>query len=624
MMHDNNKYDGVRHALAGWLLAASLSAYAVEVVSPVTAGGANSRLAKPAEPAGATGGDEVIGKLEFKDAALMDVIRALADMSGLNIVATEEAAKKKVTVFLQNITVKDALDTISKNSGLWYRQDKSGKTFRIMTTDEYQKDMVVYREETTRIFNLLHPNPIIVATAIRDIFPNRVQMTLGVEDTTTISGTGTGGTTGGATTNTNTALRQATTRQGNRAGNRTNAAGGGNQVMPEQMVTESLTPDQLAKLETVTKTGGVVSSEELSKISGSEQPIYLTLNREHNLIIVRTSDNAAIKDIERLIKDMDKPTPQVLLELKILSVDVGDGYKQAFDMDLMPNSNAVRGPLTTQDRNPLFNEAEHTVSDTTTTTIGSGDNKRTITDTSSGKYTLGVRNILGLGNFALEGGTFVYQFMNDKIRARIQLLEEKHHVKTLSSPIVLASNNKPARVFVGQEQVITTGFNAVGGTVTGTTVTSPAIIPVTEVRNIGNTLQIMPKINADKSVTLLIQQDSSSVITKGSSIPIPVGGVTQYFDVDTVKTSNMQGTVVAKDGLTVAIGGLIDSSTSSSVQKVPFLGDIPLFGELFQRKVESTSKRELMLLITPHIITTANEGEDVSRDVMEPISSQEW
>lgn len=49
-----------------------------------------------------------------------------------------------------------------------------------------------------------------------------------------------------------------------------------------------------------------------------------------------------------------------------------------------------------------------------------------------------------------------------------------------------------------------------------------------------------------------------------------------------------------------------------------------MVGELFQKKVESTSKRELILLITPHIITTANEGEDVSRDVMEPISSQEW
>lgn len=610
-----NRHMTSRHFLAACLLLAMLPAMAENE----PAGSASSRIAKPVESGK---GDAIIGKLEFKDAAMIDVIRALADMSGLNIVATEEAAKKKVTVFLQDITVKDALDTISKNSGLWYRQEKSGKTFRIMTTEEYQRDMVVYREETTRIFNLLHPNPIIVATAIRDIFPNRVQMTLGVEDTTTITGTGTGGAT--ATTNTNTALRQATSRQGNRAGAQTNTAGGGNQVIPEQMVTEAMTPDQLAKLENVTSKGGVVTSEELSKISGSEQPIYLTLNREHNLIIVRTSDNAAIKDIERLIKDMDKPTPQVLLELKILSVDVGDGYKQAFDMDLMPNSKLLRGPWTSQDRNPLVTEPEHKVTDTVTTTIGSGDNKRTITDTSSGSYTLGVRNILGLGNFALEGGTFVYQFMNDKIRARIQLLEENHHVKTLSSPIVLASNNKPARVFVGQEQVITTGFNAVGGAVTGTTVTNPAIIPVTEVRNIGNTLQIMPKINADKSVTLLIQQDSSSVINKGATIPIPVGATTQYFDVDTVKTSNMQGTVVAKDGLTVAIGGLIDSSTSQSVQKVPFLGDIPMVGQLFQRKVESTSKRELMLLITPHIITSANEGEDVSRSVMEPITSQEW
>ncbi|MEQ1638606.1 MAG: hypothetical protein ABL903_18230 [Methylococcales bacterium] len=565
-----------------------------------------------------TGEDAIISKLEFKQANMVDVVRALADMSGLNIVATDEAAKKSVTVFLQNITVKNALDTISKNSGLWYRQDKISKTFRVMSTDEFQRDMVVYREDTTRVFELLHPNPVIVATAIRDIFPNRVKLTLGVTDPAAIGAVNTG-------------VRQATTRQTRNAGAGVVATPIGNQRLSEQMITEKLTPDQLAKLDAVAKSkdGGAVSSEELNKISGSEQPIYLTLNREHNLIIVRSSDNAAIKEIERLIKEMDKPTTQVLLEMKILALDVGDSFRQSFDVDYLAGTQ-TNGPLTDQRRNPLGTPAPTTITSTITNTSPVGTNPVVnTTSTQTGTLVSAAKNILGLGNFGLEGGTFVYQFMNNNIRARLQLLAENHSIQTLSSPILLASNNKPAKVFVGVEQVITTGFEAIGanvtaGATTGTTVVATSIVPVTEVRNIGNTLQILPKINADGTVTLEIQQDSSSVIIGGATIPLPIGGITQYFNVDTVKTSNLEGTVVAKDGLTVAIGGLIDSSTSNSVQKVPLLGDIPVLGNLFQRKVESKSKRELILLITPHIIMAPADTENVTQDAMETISEQEW
>ncbi|CAG0992065.1 partial Secretin OutD, partial [Anaerolineae bacterium] len=511
------------------------------------------------------------------------------------------------------------------------RQDKTSKAYRIMTTDEYQRDMVVYREDTTRVFNLLHPNPVIVATAIRDIFPNRVVMTLGVTDTTTMNGTGVGGAAGvaSATAGAVAGVRQATTRQ---TRNATVAVGAGGigafgiERQSEQLVREKKTPDQLAKLEAVSKLqdSGQISSDELSKISGSEQRIYLTVNREHNLIIVRSSDNSAIKEIERLIKEMDKPTPQVLLEMKILALDVGDSYRQSFDVDFITGKTTY-GPQTDQRRNPLGTPAPEEISTTRTYTSPTGVVPQTTsTSTQTGTLVSAAKNILGLGNFGLEGGTFVYQFMNDNIRARLQLLAENHHINTLSSPILMASNNKPAKVFVGVEQVITTGFEASGGAVTGTTVVPTSIVPVTEVRNIGNTLQIMPKINADRSVTLMIQQDSSSVVVGGASIPIPVGATTQYFNVDTVKTSNIEGTVVAKDGLTVAIGGLIDSSSSTSVQKVPLLGDIPVFGELFQRKVESKSKRELILLITPHIITAPGDVEEVSRDTVESISAQEW
>jgi general secretion pathway protein D len=82
--------------------------------------------------------------------------------------------------------------------------------------------------------------------------------------------------------------------------------------------------------------------------------------------------------------------------------------------------------------------------------------------------------------------------------------------------------------------------------------------------------------------------------------------------------------VQAKDGLTIAIGGLIDTSDREEEQSVPILSEFPILGEFFKRKVQQKSKRELLLLITPHIIETAHQGEDLSRDAIEPIMGQEW
>lgn len=588
--------------------------------------------------------DIYIDKLEFRQANMLDVSRALADISGLNFVATEEAAKKNVTVFLQNISVKNALEAITKNAGLWYRRDKESGTFRIMSTKEYQQDLIVYREDTTRVFNLLHPNPMIVASSIRDLYGSRVILSFGMQDMSMMGMGGTARAGGGAAgrggmagmggvgmggmggmggngmgvnrTSVQGRGRSNMGGMGLGAGGNANRMGGLNNE--NNIIQENLTADQIERLnETIDDKGDVrLNSDDLKGINNRQQPIYITINREHDLMTVRTSDNGVMKEIEQLVKELDRPTRQVLLEMKILSLDVGDSYRQSVDLDLMPSSKPVRGPYTNQDRNPLFDDAP--ISVTNSTTNGG------TTLTQSGSYTVGVRNILGLGNFALEGGTFVYQFMNDSIRARIQLLQQNNRINTLSTPVLLSSNNKPARVFVGTEQVVTTGFDAVAGGASVAGVGAPAIIPITEIRDIGNTLQVMPKINSDKTVSLFIQQDSSTLIRGGSVIPIPVGNSVQSFNVDSVRTSNIQGTVVAKDGLTIAIGGLIDSSDSEDEQKVPLLGDIPILGELFKRKVKQKSKRELLLLITPHIIESAHDSEDLTRDAIAPLSEQTW
>jgi type II secretory pathway component GspD/PulD (secretin) len=552
----------------------------------------------------------IINKLEFNQANMLDVARALADISGLNFVATEEASKKNVTVFLQNISVISALEAITKNSGLWYRKDKDSGTFRIMSTEEYQRDLVVYREDTTRVFNLLHPNPVNVATAVRDLYGDRVILSYGSDyddfNTGAFNGSSsngssnqrnnggnsaTGAPSGAGLSNGQSSLRRTittgNTQTNNRLGITTNR--NNNAVIDEKVtgtsgngaITEKFTVDQLAKLEKAVEfdeNGNLISADVIRGISRAQQPIYITVIRQQNMMILRTSDSIAVKEIESLVKEMDKPTPQVLLEMKILEVDVGDAYNQIFTFDALSNNGKHRA----------FARDDDEVSGT---------------------------------------GKFVYRFLDDLIFLQLELLEKNNKANTVSSPVLLASNNRTARLFVGEERLLVRGATLTDPVVNanGITVTPAKITYETEIRNVGNTLNITPKINADGTVTLGIFQDTSSVNENAVDFPpLITNGTVVNISLDTVNTANIEGVVVAKDGLTVAIGGLIRNTVSKEESKVPVLGDIPVIGNVFKDKIELASRKELILLITPHIITAPSESDDVTRDTIEPLTDQNW
>ena len=547
----------------------------------------------------------IINRLEFNQANMLDVARALADISSLNFVATEEAAKKNVTVFLQNVSVKDALEAITKNTGLWYRKDKDSGTYRIMTTQEYQRDLVVYREDITRVFDLLHPNPVNVATAVRDLYGDRVILSYGADyddfstgEFNSSSGggvSGRSGSSGGASGGTGLGRGQSGLRRGitsgisssrnlgSNTGSTQNSAKAETQAgtANNMAITENLSATQLERLEEalqVDENGDLVVKDAIRGISRAQQPIYITISRQQNLMIVRTSDAIAIKEIENLVKAMDKPTQQVLLEMQILEVDVGDAYTQLFSFGaLSKNGKSI---ATSRE-----------------------DTERSGT------------------------GKFVYQFIDDLIGIKLELLEQNNQARTVSSPVLLASNNRTARLFVGEERLLVRGATLTDATLNqnGVVVTPARITYETEIRNVGNTLNITPKINADGTVTLGIFQDTSTVNENAVDFPPLVSnGVIVNIALDTINTANIEGVVVAKDGLTVAIGGLIRTSKTKEENKVPVLGDLPLIGNAFKDKFESVSQKEMVLLITPHIMKEPAETDDISRDVVEPLTSQQW
>jgi len=169
---------------------------------------------------------------------------------------------------------------------------------------------------------------------------------------------------------------------------------------------------------------------------------------------------------------------------------------------------------------------------------------------------------------------------------------------------------------------LTIGFSPTQ--IVGTSATSSNTIagtPITELRDIGQSLLITPSINADRTVTLRVVQENAQRVVDGGKIPVlSLTNSTQEFVVDTVTRSTVSGTVVAKDGLAVVMGGLIEDEISDQRQKVPGLGKLPVLGFFFRKQNTSRIRRELIVMIRPYVFNTPTESAAISQDLLQQLS----
>jgi general secretion pathway protein D len=222
--------------------------------------------------------------------------------------------------------------------------------------------------------------------------------------------------------------------------------------------------------------------------------------------------------------------------------------------------------------------------------------------------------------------TFSFSVLNDDIEARISLMQKDGRIKVLATPTLLTANNEVSRIFSGKEYPIITGWTPSGTVVNQTTTDRYSAVPEIERKDVGTMLLVTPNINADRTVTIHLLQENSELAGKAS---IPVTGTdaesdtgaTVNLDIDYVESRSLTGTFVAKDKMTIMAGGLIKESEEETYYRTPFFGSVPLLGWLF-RGTEKVKKRvELVVLITPHVISTPYEGGKISQELLEALSA---
>jgi general secretion pathway protein D len=211
-----------------------------------------------------------------------------------------------------------------------------------------------------------------------------------------------------------------------------------------------------------------------------------------------------------------------------------------------------------------------------------------------------------------------------RFAASIKAAATLGRARILTSPNLLASNNKEAKIQVGTSEPIltntytSTGIGTVGAAATG------YVEGTIEYKDIGTILGITPRISDGGLVTLELSIEESSLTQreigrKDTSTTAGVASATSTFSVPAFNKTTAKTVLSIKEGQTIAIGGLIRKEKSDSNQSVPLLGKIPLLGYLFGKNKRKDERRELILLLTPHIITDENQSKTATDEFKEKI-----
>jgi general secretion pathway protein D len=198
----------------------------------------------------------------------------------------------------------------------------------------------------------------------------------------------------------------------------------------------------------------------------------------------------------------------------------------------------------------------------------------------------------------LQAGLLVGQAR--QLLAFLQLQENSTNARVISEPSLIATDSSPASINVGAQIPVLTG--TIANLSGSNTVTQQGI----GARNTGVTLQVNARVNPSGVVTLIINHEVSSPQQGSGSAAIP----TPSFNQQTVQTQ-----VTMQDGDTIAFAGIISEDDTRSSQGIPGLNKIPKIGFLFGSQSKSTSRTELVLFITPHVIYDTNDLLEASEQV---------
>src|SRR5918996_1434827 len=294
----------------------------------------------------------------------------------------------------------------------------------------------------------------------------------------------------------------------------------------------------------------------------------------NSLIVYGTAQE--FQNIKNILKDLDIVPRQVLLDVLIAEVTLTDDHSFGIEYEIFKRSGVT-----------IFGQTFNSQG-----AIRSGILPALPPDATITPFANGISGVIGRGN---------------AVRAFINAAMTDSRFKILSSPSVLAADNRPARIQIGSEEPIATGTiaAAVGGVAQSTSI---------QYRNTGRIVTIIPQVNSQGLVNLQLLAEVSSI--REFQEVGQTGTTSPAFDIRQAET-----TAVVQDGDTLVVGGMISNNSSRTRTGIPYLMDIPVIGRFFGATTDSTDRTELIMLITPHVIRNRDESRQVTEDFKKSLST---
>ncbi|TWI76723.1 type II/III secretion system protein [Desulfobotulus alkaliphilus] len=495
--------------------------------------GEGSRTFRPGfrHPAGHTR----ILELFFQDLPLSMAAELLNELSGINLMLQEDISDKRVRLYLQDVDVAASVDSLLRKNGLWFRTD--GLTTAVMSEEAFAENMIFQQSEKILAFFMRYTNAQDMAALLATLLEPDV-------DFRDMSGQSVYG------------HLEAGSSGASSASGDTRA---------------NLTENERKQLIRMGVPDTSLSMEEAAGLLGKPIPAIVTVFKKNNAIVVRSSDTTLLQHISGLIRELDTPIRQVLLEVRILRLQLGDSFESFFDLSY-------------------------------------GENRK--------DYSVGAATLTGAGELAAI--TLASVFSNEHIAARMQVFARENRMKTLSSPFLMTADNASVRFFVGEEVPLRTGVSK--ETIRGSDVQDLVVFTMDiQRRELGTELDIRSFINADKTITMemAIAIESPNYGVSNITLINDRTGQPVVFPLDGVDKNEFRSILAVPAGNTVVLGGFIRQENQDYEQKVPFLGDIPLLGYLFKKVERRAVRNETLILVTPHIMAHPDEGGGQVRRFLE-------
>ena len=296
-----------------------------------------------------------------------------------------------------------------------------------------------------------------------------------------------------------------------------------------------------------------------------------------NAVVVRT-DPGTMGEILDIVEKLDIRRPQVLIEAAIVEVSIDESKKIGIEM---AGADAREGSV------PLISTSlEGVIGSLIGGLLPEGESDQV--------------NVLS-GLASVSSPTLAAAKIDrDAISfgAVVSALATNSDANLLSTPSILTLDNQEARILVGREVPFRTG----SFTTTGDGTSNP--FNTVQREDVGVELTVTPHVHNGSEVRLEVAQQITNVINT------PVGG-NAFADVVTSKRT-IETTILAEDRQTIVLGGLIQDDINISNNRVPFVGDIPLFGNLFKARGKQQVKTNLLVFLRPTVLRTQDDAEDLS------------